>query len=292
MLPKVVFIFVFVSLFDHFLAISTPPSACDVFSSKSKLAPTPHNRRSPINVITKTATKIHVNSSLIIENGILTPLKVVNTGYALEAYSYDVDHSTIQTHGGVLCDKTYIFYKVVFYTSDHPEISSYTQIDGKGSPLTLGLIYFNQAYGSFNESLNHSDGLVIQYFQIGFAPTRSPLFFPFKSLFPLLRKPNSHITLPAIVVYASFNKLSVLYGYYAYYGSYIDLSTGKQYPCAIAILADRTVYTISESQFEESFLSLKNVHGGTLVSRQPIQETGKRKIYIADQKLYGKFHLF
>lgn len=76
----------------------------------------------------------------------------------------------------------------------------------------------------------------------------NPLFYPVQLLLNLIREPGAQATLPAFLVYAWFDRLPLLFGYYAYYDSYIDLVTGKQYPCAINILADRTVYVLSELQ--------------------------------------------
>lgn len=41
------------------------------------------------------------------------------------------------------------------------------------SPLTLSVIYYKEAYGTFNKSLNYRDGVVMQTFQFDFVRTYS-----------------------------------------------------------------------------------------------------------------------
>lgn len=76
----------------------------------------------------------------------------------------------------------------------------------------------------------------------------NPLFYPFQPFFSLLREPGSEVILPAGVTYAAFSGLFELGEYYSYYGSYIELETGVQYPCAIYIQATKIISGISKLQ--------------------------------------------
>ena len=80
------------------------------------------------------------------------------------------------------------------------------------------------------------------------SPIDKPLFYPVELLANLLRKPGSKLIIPTFLVLAAFDKLPFISGYYAFYGSFINLKTGKQYSCAIEILADIAVFPMSKRQ--------------------------------------------
>ncbi|KAL6956951.1 Eukaryotic-type carbonic anhydrase, partial [Sarracenia purpurea var. burkii] len=164
-----------------------------------------------------------------------------------------------KTYGGVLCNETYIFRKVIFYQTKDLKGRSFAVVDGSGSPLTLALIYFNKQYGTFENSLKYRNGLVIETFQIDFLPVDNPLFYPVEFLLNLVRKPGSFVYAPAAIVYGWFDRLPLLNEYYAAYGSYINPKTGKAYECATYIVAPRSVHVISRIQVRVAFFTLWHV---------------------------------
>lgn len=143
------------------------------------------------------------------------------------------------------------------------------------TPLTLIQYYVKKEYGTFENALKYRDGLVIQIFPFIFvstyteyflvycvqsytidndlflplqSPKDNPLFYPVELAISLIRKPGSYVYLPSAIAYLWFDRLPFLSKYYAFYGSYIDQETGKQYESAIIIVAARPIPVISKRQ--------------------------------------------
>ena len=113
----------------------------------------------------------------------------------VELRGFPFERKIAETFGGVLCGKTYTFYQIRFYASDDPKLSSFSQIDGRGSdknfllkdklflqlffrikcsfswhrsPLTLSVIYINEECRSEEECFHRRDGFVIENFLLDF----------------------------------------------------------------------------------------------------------------------------
>ncbi|KAL6956952.1 carbonic anhydrase, partial [Sarracenia purpurea var. burkii] len=197
----------------------------------------PEKSYSPINIITKDAIRANVSSPVNLRNGVYGPLLVKNTGYAFEAYGNPEVISGGIVYGGVLCGELFRFHKLRTWVSQDPDGRSYNQINGKGSPLTIAIQYYNAKYGSFKEGLRHADGVVVINYMITYGPVYNLLFLlPDIALHLLFRYPSPGLYFgPEIFLYAWFNIIFLIDEYYAFRGSYLELETGKEYPNVIQI---------------------------------------------------------
>ncbi|XP_065223844.1 uncharacterized protein LOC135848007 [Planococcus citri] len=279
MLQKCVLLFIVV-LINLFFIIDShktkPQESCPYFPS----TPPPYKAYSPINIITKNVIPANVSTPVNLRDGVLGPLFVINTGYAFEAYSTPADIPAAIIYGGVLCGNEYKFHKLRAYVSQDPNGRSFNQIDGKGSPLSIALHYYKAEYGSFEEGLKHpGDGVLLVNYMITHGPVYNIFFILPQIALLLFRIPGFGIYFaPAILLYAWFNIIFIINEYYAFYGSYLDLETGIEYPNVIQIQTAGIYPLLTKSQLK-AFQSLISINGTLLETVAPLH-TQNQPVYL------------
>ncbi|XP_065223828.1 uncharacterized protein LOC135847993 [Planococcus citri] len=282
MFCKLSLTYLFIYFSSNFLSISAFKgdefsSMCDLLTKND----VPYDTLSPTNVETKRAKHILTKFPLVIQNALLSPFIVQNSGYYLEVIGNPEVPNTGAAYGGVLCNETFLFYRVRFYVNPDPKGRSFHTVDGKGTPITASLIYFNKKYGTYEEAREHRGGLVVADFPFGFTKYPNPLFFLVRLVLKyIVRKAGTQIPIPGLLIYAFFDRLPFLFSYNAMLGSYKDLDesgTVTQYQGVINILS-RTIFPISEAQFLDSFAIMENSKGGTLNSTQALNPFNNREL--------------
>ncbi|XP_065202878.1 carbonic anhydrase 2-like [Planococcus citri] len=223
----------------------------------------------------KTPGPIDIETSEV-KNAHLSPIKVtrtrgdhvkmINNGVAIEGIA-DPGGNAVLT-GGPFFHKKYQYYKIRYYWSGNSSGPAATTVNGKnGTPIEALAIYYNEEYGSFENALNHRDGLAMLSARIRVTSKPNQEFTPFSKTLEKIVKPGSSAEMKKKYTFNWFDKFHPNdTSYFAYPSSYTDQLSGKKYYCSTVCILRPIIASISEKQFHESFGQLKNSRGGRLTN--------------------------
>ncbi|XP_034940627.1 carbonic anhydrase 1-like isoform X2 [Chelonus insularis] len=128
--------------------------------------------------------------------------RLLNDGHTIKVLFEWNENETPFFSGGILGDNEYVVDSMNFHWNRYrPEGAEHCFTDN--CPMEMQLIHYNRNYGSFNNSLNFTDGLVIYSAAIDYsfpkAPRSAPLSYIFKNV-ELVRTPGSSADIEPFII--------------------------------------------------------------------------------------------
>ncbi|XP_065223917.1 carbonic anhydrase 2-like [Planococcus citri] len=247
------------------------PDASQLFLGRFPI--TSKQTNDPINIKSESATNVGLGGlkPFSLHASFSDNVKVQNNGNIVKVVLQE-PFTTSGVTGGVLGDDIYLFEEIKYLWTDDMEGTAATTVDGIGYPLENIAIFFNKKYGSFENALNHRDGLVEVDFRIGICSIPNLLFENYAPILKQVQKAGSiaYTTLgTAIEWFAAISLILPIDSYYSYPGSYFNKTQNKRYYSATVIIFPHALgMCLTPHQFKETFGSFKNSSGQPLTNTE------------------------
>ncbi|XP_065223792.1 uncharacterized protein LOC135847974 [Planococcus citri] len=233
----------------------------------------------PINIDTSKVKDI-ITKPMILTIGVKEKVILQNTGSSVVATLASPFTSTF-AFGGVLYHNVYIYHGQKYFFSNKTGGIAGTTVDGTGgTELEASVVYSHVKYGSFENALKYRDGIFEIRSRIRVGKCRKNRAFQrFAKYLKKIRKPGSSVKMSIVPTYSFYKRFPENVQYYAFPGSYINQTLGKQFYSSTTIVKPLLHYRcISKKQFDTTFGKLRSIEGGYLNTALPQKPAGDRPI--------------
>lgn len=226
--------------------------------------------QSPINILEHDVQEVNL-PPMVFTNFDWKPTAAVfkNNGHTVMV-SLETEKKPIITGGPLLGN--YEFAQLHFHWGANDAEGSETTINNSSYPLELHMVFYQTAYGSFDASTEHPDGLAVLSFLYSSAPEKNEKYETYIQTLPHVKEPQTTATLkdPPLLKELIPEDRSV---YYTYGGS---LTTP---PCSEVVtwFEFRNTIPLAHEQIEV-FRQLNSANGKMIHNFRPVQPLHGRTI--------------
>ncbi|KAK4881969.1 hypothetical protein RN001_005288 [Aquatica leii] len=232
--------------------------------------------QSPINIIEHQVQIVHL-PPMVFSNFNFTTAEALmkNNGHTV-VVAFDSEQKPMISGGPLIGD--YEFAQLHFHWGANDEEGSENTINNSSYPLEIHIVFYQEAYGSFQEATEHPDGLAVLSFLYTGRKETNKYYETIVEVLPKVQEAQANTTIKDLPRLSNLipNDLSV---YYFYGGS---LTTP---PCTEAVTWIEFKNTIPLAYRQiEVFRQLNGEHGKLLHNFRPVQPLHGRTIRM-NQKL-------
>ncbi|KAG8035753.1 hypothetical protein G9C98_001409 [Cotesia typhae] len=200
---------------------------------------------------------------------------IVNNGHTLELRGQWPDNEIPFISGGPL-QSQYIFHQLHFHWGINNQEGSEHTIHGKSFPLEMHLVHYKKDYDSFNNALNHTDGISVIGVFFDIQPDGSEGITDVLKNASNLVSPHTEVNLEPFAL-SNFDGVFTAPKYASYYGS---LTTP---PCTEAVTWIFPVSVLDVSKYQMKTFRCINFKHEDFHNYRPAQKLNDRIIYLFKQ---------